>query len=348
MLKQRALLVGGVNLRGPEAVFRTVAAEAGDVVERIPDGETDARNDWIVAQIPVLQRQSQLEPGEPFANEYRSHPRWKIRDGIEPDEIELGSLGYTDAATESYAIFTRLKGEGVIPADRRFQVSLPTPLAVVGVFIDPRDALRFEPVYERHMLGEMEAIARLVPHEELAFQWDVAVEFFMLEGEWGTYFPGDLLTGLVERTARMVDAVPAGAQAGVHLCYGDSEGKHFKDPEDASNLTAMGNGVLAAIHRPLDWLHLPVPIQRDDEAYFAPLADLELPAGTTLYVGLLHKEDGLEGARRRIAAAKAYVPEFGVATECGMSRDATPDEVPGLLRLHAEVARELEAAAAVR
>jgi len=36
------------------------------------------------------------------------------------------------------------------------------------------------------------------------------------------------------------------------------------------------------------------------------------------------------------------VPEFGVATECGMSRDATPEEIPGLLRLHAAVARELE------
>jgi len=346
MLKERALLVGGVNLPGAEAVFRAVAAEAGDVVERIPDGETDARNDWIVAQIPVLRRQAQLEPGEPFTNEYRSHPRWKIRDGVEPDEIELGSLGYTDAATDSYRIFTRLKREGVIRSDTRFQVSLPTPLAVVGVFIDPRDALRFEPVYERHMLGEMAAIAEIVPHGELAFQWDAAIEFFMLEGFWSGYFPGDLLTGLVERTARMIDAIPTDVQAGLHLCYGDSEGKHFKEPEDAAYLAAMATGVLSAVHRSLDWLHLPVPIERDDEAYFAPLADLELPAGTTLYLGLLHKEDGLEGARRRIAAARAYVPEFGVATECGMSRDATPEEIPGLLRLHAEVARELEAAAA--
>src|SRR3989304_10001441 len=56
MLRDRALLVGSVNLPSPEDVFRAVATYAGDVVSRIPDGETDARHDWIVAQVPGLDR----------------------------------------------------------------------------------------------------------------------------------------------------------------------------------------------------------------------------------------------------------------------------------------------------
>jgi hypothetical protein len=342
MLRGRALLVGSVNLPSAEDVFTAVARHAGDVVARIPDGETDARNDWIVAQVPVLDRQEQLEPGEPFINPHRSHPRWKIRDGVRPEDIELGSLGYADVALESYATFTRLKRERVIPGDVRFQVSLPTPYAIVGVFIDPADAERFEPVYERHLLAELRRIAEAVPARELAVQWDVAVEVIALQGLWETYVKGDLFSAFGERIARVVDAIPEGVEAGVHLCYGDSGGKHFVEPTDTADLVTLSQAIFGVTQRRIDWLHLPVPIERDDDAYFAPLDDLELPKGTTLYVGLLHKEDGLEGARRRIAAARAHMSDFGVGTECGMARDATPDDIPHLLRLHADAARELE------
>ncbi len=344
MLKQRALLCGSVNLSNAEDVFRAVASQAGDVVSRIPDGETGARADWIIWQKQVLERNPQLEAGDRVEGEYRAHPRRRIKDGVRPEEIELGPLGYADAAIESYGTFARLKEGGVIAADARFQVSLPTALAVVGIFIDLRDGPRFEPVYERHLFGEVEQIADAVPHDELAIQWDAAVEFAMIEGARATFIRGDLLGELAERTARMINATPQDVEVGLHLCYGDAEGKHFKQPEDTAILVAMARRVLAATTRTLDWLHLPVPIERDDEAYFMPLADLVLPEETTLYLGLLHKEDGLEGARRRITAARTTVSDFGIATECGMARDATPEDIPGLLRLHSEAGRELEGA----
>jgi hypothetical protein len=224
----------------------------------------------------------------------------------------------------------------------RFQVSLPTPFAVVGVFIDPEDAKRFEPVYERHLVGEMQRVAAAVPHDELAVQWDVAVEMIALQGLWQTYVTGDLISAFAERIARVVDAIPAGVEAGVHLCYGDSGGKHFVEPVDTSDLVELAARIFELTQRQIDWLHLPVPIERDDDEYFEALDGLELPQGTTLYLGLLHKEDGLEGARRRIATAKTHVRDFGVATECGMARDATPADIPALLALHSAAARELE------
>ena len=45
------------------------------------------------------------------------------------DEIEFRPLGYTSAALDSYADFKALKDAGKIPANVRFQVSLPTPFA---------------------------------------------------------------------------------------------------------------------------------------------------------------------------------------------------------------------------
>ena len=83
-------------------------------------------------------------------------------------------------------------------------------------------------------------------------------------------------------------------------------------------------------------MHLPVPIERDDEAYFAPLQGLDLPDGTDLYLGLVHHEDGVEGAMRRIAAASTAASRFGIATECGLGRGPEERTAP-LLDLHARI-----------
>jgi len=81
---------------------------------------------------------------------------------------------------------------------------------------------------------------------------------------------------------------------------------------------------------------MPVPAERSDGAYFSPLARLELGPGTKLFLGLVHDSDGVEGTRKRIAAAARYVRDFGIATECGFGR-RPPQTIPNLLRVHAEV-----------
>lgn len=106
------------------------------------------------------------------------------------------------------------------------------------------------------------------------------------------------------------------------------------EPHDAGKLVRVANRVSAGLDRAPAWVHLPVPRDRWDEGYFAPLRGLRLPVETELYLGLLHATDGLEGARRRIAAARKAVAEFGVATECGFGR-RDPATVPALLELHA-------------
>jgi len=80
-----------------------------------------------------------------------------------------------------------------------------------------------------------------------------------------------------------------------------------------------------------------VPKERDDEPYFAPLADLRLTPGCELYLGLVHTTGGIAGTRRRIAAAERVVRDFGIATECGFGR-RPPDTIPDLFRQHVEAA----------
>ena len=341
---QGALLVGSVNFDDAETTMRTAAELLGPRLRRIPDGEVGKRFHWIMFQPDVLGEADGIERNGdepiPFRAGIDARPL-RIAEGVDAASIQLPPLGYADAAIESYAIFSRLRDEGVVPAATRFQVSLPTTVAVVSSFFFGDDRAAIDPVYTAALLREVDSILAAIPHDDLAIQWDVASEMGIIEAApafgrvMDVWWEGDPFPGLVSRLAALIDAVPADVEVGVHLCYGDVAEKHFFEPTDAANLVRYANAVIAASARPLTWLHLPVPIERDDEAYFAPLADLAYDG--ELYLGLVHREDGAEGAERRIAVAQRFAPQFGVATECGIGR-APEGTTDGILRTHAEVA----------
>jgi len=328
-------LVGSVPLSSPEEVFRTVAASIGDRLRRIPDGETGPRSDWIVWQYPVLSALPQFEVGPPGPDHYRALPRLRLRVGEQAFGVRLESLGYAQAAIASYRVFARLKRDGVVPRTCRFQVSLPTPLAPISAFVASEDQAALEPVYEARMLEELKEILDAIPHEQLSIQWDTNVELGMLEAVFPVWF-SDVRAGIFERLLRLSRHVAADVELGFHLCYGAAQLRQFQAPADASKLVQIANALTTGIDRPLNWIHMPVPRGRDDEAYFEPLGDLRLRPETQLFLGLVHLSDGAAGARHRIQAALRFARDFGVATECGWGRRA-PQTIPALIELHREV-----------
>jgi hypothetical protein len=137
--------------------------------------------------------------------------------------------------------------------------------------------------------------------------------------------------------AQLGDHVPADIELLYHFCYGDSNHRHVVEPTDMGDMVELANRLARTVRRSIDLIHMPVPRNRDDDAYVAPLARLALKPETRLSLGLVHYTDGIEGARRRVAAATRYVNDFSVATECGFGR-RKPDTIPALLQLHAAVA----------
>lgn len=147
----------------------------------------------------------------------------------------------------------------------------------------------------------------------------------------------DKKSGIIERLIRLSNAVPPEIELGFHLCYGNMGHKHFKEPADTSLLVEIANAIFLGVERPVDWIHMPVPIERDDDAYFQPLSALHLPNDCELFLGLVHIEDGLLGTKRRMETASRYVSSFGIACECGMSN--RPDGwTERMLRLHRDAA----------
>src|SRR5581483_4128735 len=147
--------VGSVPLTDAETVFRTVATALARHVDRIPDGETGVRKDWIAWQYPVLAATKGLEPMPAGERVYLRRQLVRLSGQQAP---RFGALGYADAALASYAIFARLKREGAIPPQVRFQVSLPTPVAPVVTFVTESDRARVEPAYEEALMNELERI----------------------------------------------------------------------------------------------------------------------------------------------------------------------------------------------
>lgn len=319
----KAHLCGSMNLESTEEVFRTAAEIGGDTLTRIPDGETGPRQLWIMAQESRLAANPALEkaPAAPGAYEGEaSLDSYRLKPGFTPEDLVF-DLGYAGPALESYEVFKALKSDGVIAPGTRFQVSLPTRMAIVMRWISPEQHELLSPVVDDALRSDIAQIAAGVPHDELAIQWDVAIEFMSLEGLGTVVDPQEIYDHLIEHAS----FVPQDVSLGYHLCYGDrpeggDRGVHFVEPKDMTKLVEVANAVSAGVKRSIDWLHLPVPIDRTDEAYYLPLRDLDLHPETELYLGLIHDQDGFEGAQRRIEAAAKFVTGFGVGTECGMAR----------------------------
>ena len=333
-------LVGSVPLEDSRAVFEMASTILGQHLHRLPDGETGIRANWVRWQFAVLANTPQLEVvGRRSDNYGRQVRQVKVRDGFTAADIEFNALGYSAAAIASYAEFEKLKEKGVISSNCRFQLCLPTPLAPIQFYVAMAERAAIEPLYEAKLLAELHEVLTTIPADQLAIQWDTAVEFGILEGVFPSHLQ-DLKADILTRLIRLGNAVPAAVELGYHLCYGDSGHRHFVEPQDCGYLVEIANGIAANLNRPLNWIHLPVPRDRDDEAFFLPLKNLNLHAETELYLGLVHMTDGIEGTKRRIRAAQAVINTFGVATECGFGRRAA-DTVPELMRIHSVVSQPL-------
>ena len=58
---------------------------------------------------------------------------------------------------------------------------------------------------------------------------------------------------------------------------------------------------------------------------------------------MVHAQDGVEGTTRRITAARRHAPDFGIASECGISRGRDPALALEFIKTYTGAAAALEA-----
>ena len=339
-------LVGSVAMPDSESVFRALSSELAPWLRRIPDGETGERHRWIYWQREMLlsHLNMELDPdATPLAlyqwdgELIRETELVRFKPDVDPSSVVF-KTGYAPAAIASYDVFRQLRDDGVIPAGVRFQVCLPTPMASGYMYISPASIEDYLPVYEKALLTALSSILDAISHHDLSIQWDICQEVLIFE-DYFPYRPDDYKLQIFDQMTRLGAQVPADVELGYHLCYGTPRDEHLVMPKDTAILVEVANGLASKLQRQLDFLHMPVPRDRVDDAYYAPLAKLKLPPETELYLGLIHHQDH-SGDKQRIATAQKVIPSFGIASECGWGR-TDPERVPGLIESHRLAASNL-------
>jgi hypothetical protein len=329
--------VGSIALDSVDEVFREVGTTCGRRLRRLPDGEPGGRRLWISWQWPLLRANAYLRespdrrPGSPV-------PMLELVPGTDPSAVRFGEIGYAREARISYQDFCAARDRGEIADHVKFQVCLPTPFAIIDTFLDPDSARAAMPAYERAMFADVSRICDAIPHHDLAIQWDVCIEMLIWDGQLPSpHHTPEAIESIKASLRRCVDAVPADVDLGVHLCYGDYDARHFVEPRDAAKAVDLANTLATLTGRTLTYVHMPVPKDRVDAAFYEPLRGLQLPTATEIFLGLIHA-DGNDDKRIRVASE--YATDFGISTECGIARQRTPEQVKALIRAHAAASAE--------
>lgn len=357
--KRPVLLIGGIPGQDAEDVLRTTAPILGDLAIGLTDGEQAVRRFWIMfVELGTWEKHPDLyvvrplvERGPAFLPEwlpagYHAFRWWGVKPGVNK-LASVDSLGYPADAAPSYALFCKLREEGVIPRGVRFQQSMPFPDDAVRLFVN--DARTMDLMVDAYIDAMKRDVARLckeIPQEDLVIQWDINWETIAIEH--GDHMPdtppmqfkpnGDPMARFERYVRELMAAVPAAVPCGMHLCYGDLHHEHFKDPADVATSVAMANAAVKASPRPINFVQMSVPRHRSDDKFFEPLQDLKFGDGT-VYAGLVHYTDGVDGSVKRLKAfQRHYSGPTGVSTECGLGRRPKDQDLIRLLEIHRGVA----------
>jgi hypothetical protein len=342
------LLVGSVPLDSVEDVMRTFGGTLGRYLPAVPDGEVGERRSWVNRlgyqifnghlDLDTIRRPKPIDGVEQLLPRGRDDSwQFKVKPGIA--RVRFGNpgsrLGYARDAVNSYFVFRTLREKGVLPDGVRFQISIPMVHSVIRplYFPDPSDLARVRPGFEAALAAEIDVIVDKIPHRDLAIQWDCAWELQAVCGA-GKAVPSELeLTTHVPPIARLSNIIPGDVALGFHYCFGTFGGWPAFAPDDLGKPVELINAANAAIDRRIDWIHIPT-LDRTDDAFYAPLAKLDAK-GARVYLGAIHSMATL---KERIAAARRFLPDFGLAAYCGFGR-TPPGEMPRILQDHLDAVK---------
>ena len=313
---RRVHLVGSVPFNSAEEVFLKSLQALPGRLSRVPDGETGSRHYFAMWQSFVFPPQV-LGPihrkGQPLAST-----------DFECSLEDINPTKYDEMGIKSYKVFRKLRNDGFIPQGIRLQVSIPTPINTIWTHVDCAYREQVEPLYTKRLSQDLRRLQDAIPACDLAIQIDTAMEFAYIEYARGRIqddffrpYSSPVKEGILERISHLPSTTDQDVHLGFHLCYGDRQHEHFIQPEDAGNLVDIATAISKRVgpQHPIQWIHMPVPKDRLDAAYYEPVKRLDI-GDTELFLGVVHAHDERRTRERLEMAQSVYPHSFGVATEC--------------------------------
>jgi hypothetical protein len=319
-----AHLVGSLPGSTPGEAMRTALDIVGPYLRSLPDGETGERRNWVISIIETLRTHPDLElKKQGDWSDYDKTPQLKIRKGRTLYGASL-DFGHVAAVTESFPQFQQACADAG-RSDLVFQEGVPGDFDLAMFTLGPASALRHRRAFTEATLTEIRNVAAITGKDTL-FQIEVPVELVLLAKA-----PKQARSGLARLLARTVtglaSASPEGTRFAVHLCLGDMNNRAFGTMTDVSPMVLLANAVLAnwPRGRPLEVMHAPFAAAdhpaTTDNAFYAPLGDLQLPSGVRFAAGFAHEAQSLSDQRTiRSMIEDRLQREVMIASACGLGR----------------------------
>ncbi|MGW4243084.1 hypothetical protein [Nocardia sp. NPDC004722] len=323
-------LVGSFPATNTGEAMRAMLDRAGPLLETLPTGETRRYDRYIMPIIEDLVTQGLLIEVP--------QPRWRLSQAPTAHHVAPGvelhgdrmDLGYAAETADALPTFRAMRGERCL-AGLALQVGMATDFTITTVALACAARRRHRKAFAAAMAREIAAIHALAG-EDAVIQLEAPAELVIAAKTQ----PLHRIVGRLLRFGRGIGALaaaaPEGTRFGVHLCLGGMNNKARTTLRDTRPLVALANSVarhwpsgrtLEYIHGPLAAGDIPPPT---DTAFYAPLADLRLGAGTRFHAGFVHEtptEAEQIATLGMIEHALGHRLD-GVASACGLGSRTRP------------------------
>ncbi|MBB5916550.1 hypothetical protein BJY24_005462 [Nocardia transvalensis] len=326
MAERAVHCVGSYPAESTDDAMSAMIDAAGPRLRSLPTGETRRYEFYVEPIIADLVAQGVLEP--------RPRRPWvsaplptihRISRGRDTDTAAM-DLGYPAEAAEALPVFERLRRDHDLPG-LSLQIGMPSAFTLAFTAMGLPAALSHRKVFADATVRAIERVRELAG-DDVVIQLEGPAELVLMARAQHGHRLADTAVGTSRGLAALAAAAPAGTRFGVHLCLGSRGNKGGAALRTARPLVDMANSVAAhwPSDRPLEFVHAPfasgaTPPPSQPE-FYAPLADLELGAGTAFYAGFVH--DGPEEAEQagtlRMIESALGRPVDGVASPCGLGR----------------------------
>jgi hypothetical protein len=343
-------LVGSMQGNSADDVYALAGSKVGKWLTSLGDGEIGPGRRWVFREFPAYRGVEQLEVVHPAD---QLLPNVHIKPGADLDGVELNDTTYAELAAESYEVFKQRKADGTLPKDLKFLVSIPTTPTAMRLMVALDSHAGLAPLRDAQIRKDLERLYDVIPVDDLAICWDAIEPPAWRDGNvdaGGEHIPGstvsreELLAGLLAP----LDWIPEEVEVGYHLCYGDQNCRRDKtvnsvvgegmdlEREVAGDdrlldervpgylpvLAELGNAIFEQAPRSVQWLHMPTvhALEGISAEDYAPLAQLRVPDGARIYLGIVDLDGGMDDTRRHIEAAATALDRFGISSECGLGR----------------------------
>lgn len=342
-------LVGSFPAPDATTAFSKCCTALKGRLRAVPDGEPGWRWNFTIG---LVQKKAMENPAiSKIWREYDQNldpvpvqdlPEDETKQLLELIKSTSWKLGYSADAMESYKTFCKLREEGVIEKNVRFQVCLPG-MSSFAIFVKPAFQYQVEDLSYQALLEETEEISAAIPPQDLAVQFDIASDYIKNEAQRNPSYLStlredfhppeeDAMERYATQYACLMGKVAAEAETGLHICMGNINNEPVLAPRDTTVMVELANQIVSKANRPVQWLHFGCLPGWKDATPYAPFSKL-VDKNVAVYLGLVYPND-LEGAKQRIEAAKSQLENFGVAPPCGLARtsEAGVDSVLSILK----------------